>query len=127
MPRLRPQTALAAAHPDNRLLQLRGNAGTHDLTLGTATLNTLKGLTGAGAKAKVPRWAASGVWEAGALGVRVPGGWMLLCAAKAMHAGVGGCPGTQKGADGRLCLGVDRCPSLRNPMGSRFGAGGTAP
>lgn len=50
------QTALAAAHPDNRLLQLRGNAGTHDLTLGTATLNTLKGLTGAGAKAKVPRY-----------------------------------------------------------------------
>lgn len=50
------QTALAAAHPDNRLLALRGNAGTHDLDLGQQTLTRLKGLTQAGATAAVPRY-----------------------------------------------------------------------
>jgi D-glycerate 3-kinase len=50
------QTALAAAHPTNRLLQLRGNAGSHDLALGRKTLNQLRGLTRAGETAAVPRW-----------------------------------------------------------------------
>jgi D-glycerate 3-kinase len=50
------QSALAAAHPDNRLLQLRGNAGTHDLALGRDTLSQLKGLSAAGATAAVPRY-----------------------------------------------------------------------
>jgi D-glycerate 3-kinase len=49
------QTALAAAQPDNRLLALRGNAGSHDLELGTATLKQLKGLTAKGQTAAVPR------------------------------------------------------------------------
>ncbi len=54
------QRALASAHPDNRLLQLRGNAGSHDLDLGRETLARLKGLTGAGQTAAVPRWAGGG-------------------------------------------------------------------
>jgi len=49
------QTALARQHPDNRLLQLRGNAGSHDLELGSQTLRRLRGLTGAGQSAQVPR------------------------------------------------------------------------
>jgi D-glycerate 3-kinase len=56
------QSALAAAHPDNRLLQLRGNAGSHDLQLGTDTLRQLRGLTRAGDSAAVPRWGARGAW-----------------------------------------------------------------
>lgn len=35
------QQALADAHPENRLLQVRGNAGTHDLQLGVDTLSAL--------------------------------------------------------------------------------------
>jgi D-glycerate 3-kinase len=35
------QQQLAAAHPDNRYLQYRGHAGTHDLALGSATLDAL--------------------------------------------------------------------------------------
>jgi D-glycerate 3-kinase len=35
------QQALADAHPGNRLLQVRGNAGTHDLNLGIDTLSAL--------------------------------------------------------------------------------------
>ena len=35
------QQALADSHADNRLLQVRGNAGTHDLGLGTETLSKL--------------------------------------------------------------------------------------
>ena len=35
------QMALAAANPENLLLQYRGNAGTHDLELGTKTLEAL--------------------------------------------------------------------------------------
>jgi D-glycerate 3-kinase len=50
------QSALAAAHPDNRLLTLRGNAGSHDLQLGRETLQQLKGLTSSGATTAVPRW-----------------------------------------------------------------------
>ncbi len=49
------QAALAAANPENRLLQLRGNAGTHDLGLGSATLGQLLGLTSDGSEASVPR------------------------------------------------------------------------
>jgi len=50
------QTALAAAHPTNKLLQYRGNAGTHDLKLGTETLNTLRALTQPNTSAPVPRY-----------------------------------------------------------------------
>ena len=50
------QTALAAANPSNRLLQYRGNAGTHDLALGTETLKALQGLSQPGASAAVPRY-----------------------------------------------------------------------
>ncbi|PNH03549.1 D-glycerate 3-kinase, chloroplastic [Tetrabaena socialis] len=50
------QNALAAAHPDNRLLQMRGNAGTHDLALGTATISKLRQLTEPGQSATVPRY-----------------------------------------------------------------------
>jgi D-glycerate 3-kinase len=50
------QTALAAANPDNRLLALRGNAGSHDLQLGRDTLQQLKACTAAGSTVPVPRW-----------------------------------------------------------------------
>lgn len=36
------QDAVAATHPSNPMLQVRGNAGTHDLQLGSATLRALK-------------------------------------------------------------------------------------
>jgi D-glycerate 3-kinase len=36
------QDAVATANPENPLLQVRGNAGTHDLGLGTKTLRSLK-------------------------------------------------------------------------------------
>lgn len=38
------QQALAAANPSNPLLQYRGNAGSHDLQLGTDTLHALTGM-----------------------------------------------------------------------------------
>lgn len=38
------QEKLAQENPDNPLLQCRGNAGTHDLELGTKTLESLKGI-----------------------------------------------------------------------------------
>lgn len=50
------QNALAAAHPGNRLLQLRGNAGTHDLALGTTTLQRLRALAHEGQSMSVPRY-----------------------------------------------------------------------
>eukprot|EP00879_Flechtneria_rotunda_P015702 GHRR01016424.1.p1 GENE.GHRR01016424.1~~GHRR01016424.1.p1 ORF type:complete len:355 (+),score=81.51 GHRR01016424.1:153-1217(+) len=50
------QTAVVAAHPDNRLLGVRGNAGTHDLALGAQTLQQLKGLKAAGHSVAVPRY-----------------------------------------------------------------------
>lgn len=84
------QAALAAANPDNRLLQLRGNAGSHDLGLGTRTLGALRGLTGAGAAAAVPRYdksaygglgdrADEATWPVveGPLDVVLFEGWML--------------------------------------------------
>eukprot|EP00877_Chromochloris_zofingiensis_P011372 jgi/Chrzof1/6489/Cz18g13070.t1_GLYK len=51
------QIGLAAAHPDNRLLQGRGNAGTHDLQLGSKTLQELKQhITDDGQTAALPRY-----------------------------------------------------------------------
>lgn len=50
------QTALAAAKPDNRLVALRGNAGTHDLQLGRDALLQLKGCTSSGSTVALPRW-----------------------------------------------------------------------
>ncbi|GLI64652.1 hypothetical protein VaNZ11_007980 [Volvox africanus] len=83
------QTALAAANPDNRLLQLRGNAGTHDLALGTETVKRLRGLTTPGHSVAVPRYdkssyggrgdrAAASTWPvvSGPLDVVFFEGWM---------------------------------------------------
>lgn len=39
------QRQLAAANPNNPLLQVRGNAGTHDIELGRATLTALTSAT----------------------------------------------------------------------------------
>eukprot|EP00850_Spirogloea_muscicola_P017248 SM000146S00968 [mRNA] locus=s146:248517:252421:+ [translate_table: standard] len=50
------QEALRDANPGNQLLELRGNAGSHDLALGMATLKALKGLSKPGAKFRVPRY-----------------------------------------------------------------------
>jgi D-glycerate 3-kinase len=36
------QDSLASAHPENALLQCRGNAGTHDVALGESTINALR-------------------------------------------------------------------------------------
>jgi hypothetical protein len=47
------QRALAEKHPENPLLQYRGNAGTHDLALGAETVNALRHLTQAGSSMKV--------------------------------------------------------------------------
>jgi hypothetical protein len=38
------QQKISAAHPENRLLKGRGNAGTHDLQLGSETLSQLRKL-----------------------------------------------------------------------------------
>eukprot|EP00850_Spirogloea_muscicola_P004341 SM000018S03706 [mRNA] locus=s18:885901:889825:+ [translate_table: standard] len=50
------QEALRDANPGNRLLELRGNAGSHDLALGKATLEALKGISKPGSKFRVPRY-----------------------------------------------------------------------
>ncbi|GBF88798.1 hypothetical protein Rsub_01699 [Raphidocelis subcapitata] len=84
------QAALAAAEPGNRLLQLRGNAGSHDLGLGERTLGALRGLTAAGRTAAVPRYdksafgglgdrADEATWPVveGPLDVVLFEGWML--------------------------------------------------
>ena len=47
--------AVSAAHPGNPLLQMRGNAGSHDMQLGTDTLRALRGATSAGSSVPVPR------------------------------------------------------------------------
>jgi len=39
------QVAVAAAHADNAILQVRGNAGTHDVSLGEAVLRSLSSAT----------------------------------------------------------------------------------
>ncbi|CAM9840144.1 unnamed protein product, partial [Phaeothamnion confervicola] len=49
------QDALARANMDNPLLQVRGNAGTHDLSLGLDTLRRLRRLA-AGETAPLPRY-----------------------------------------------------------------------
>ncbi|EFN57470.1 hypothetical protein CHLNCDRAFT_30404 [Chlorella variabilis] len=49
------QQAVSAAHPGNPLLQMRGNAGSHDMQLGTDTLRALRGATSAGSSVPVPR------------------------------------------------------------------------
>lgn len=87
------QSKVAAANPSNRLLQLRGNAGSHDLALGERTLQQLKALT-AGAKAPLPRYdksaysgrgdrADAATWPSvdGPLDVVLLEGWMLGFAA----------------------------------------------
>lgn len=84
------QVALAARDPDNPLLQLRGNAGSHDVALGTRTLDALRGLTSAGDEARIPRYDKSSFsgkgdrcpeedWESvrGPLDVVLFEGWML--------------------------------------------------
>lgn len=50
------QCALALKFPDNRLLELRGNAGSHDMALGTSTLSSLKELSSPGFSVKLPRY-----------------------------------------------------------------------
>jgi D-glycerate 3-kinase len=42
------QKELAASNSGNRLLEMRGNAGSHDLQLGTETLEALRSLTMSG-------------------------------------------------------------------------------
>jgi D-glycerate 3-kinase len=44
------------ANPDNALLQYRGNAGSHDLGLGTATLEALVAATSPDTAVAVPRY-----------------------------------------------------------------------
>ncbi|GFR49593.1 hypothetical protein Agub_g11661 [Astrephomene gubernaculifera] len=70
------QAALAARHPGNRLLQLRGNAGTHDLELGAQTLTRLRELRRPGDTAAVPRYDKSAF---GGRGDRAePGSWPVV-------------------------------------------------
>lgn len=56
------QNALAAANPDNRLLGVRGNAGSHDLALGRDTVQQLKACSSTDSVVAVPRWVGSRVW-----------------------------------------------------------------
>ena len=49
--------AVATANPGNPLLQMRGNAGSHDMALGTDTLKALKAATRPGSSVPIPRWA----------------------------------------------------------------------
>lgn len=60
-----PPRAVAAANPGNPLLQMRGNAGSHDMGLGTDTLQALKAATRPGSSVPIPRCegAAVGWWE----------------------------------------------------------------
>lgn len=50
------QGKLRSQHPGNALLELRGNAGSHDLSLSVDTLTDLKKLTKEGMKMKLPRY-----------------------------------------------------------------------
>jgi hypothetical protein len=50
------QTALAEANADNSLLQYRGNAGSHDMALGTAALRSLAAADTAGVQVAAPRY-----------------------------------------------------------------------
>ncbi|KAG0607984.1 hypothetical protein M758_8G069100 [Ceratodon purpureus] len=47
---------VSESNPGNRLLEMRGNAGSHDLQLGTETLNALRSLTTSGKEIKLPRY-----------------------------------------------------------------------
>ncbi|KFM28168.1 D-glycerate 3-kinase, chloroplastic [Auxenochlorella protothecoides] len=47
---------VSGEHPGNRLLEKRGNALTHDLELGTATLRALSSAAGSDARTRVPRY-----------------------------------------------------------------------
>jgi pantothenate kinase-related protein Tda10 len=49
--------AVAAAHPDNPLLQMRGNAGSHDMELGTSTLRALREASSPSITVPIPRHA----------------------------------------------------------------------
>lgn len=50
------QKKLSESNPGNRLLELRGNAGSHDLKLGTETLEALRCLTTSGKEFNLPRY-----------------------------------------------------------------------
>jgi len=50
------QAKLAGENAGNTLLELRGNAGSHDLAFGADTLKKLCSLTKTGTKAKIPRY-----------------------------------------------------------------------
>ncbi|PRW59300.1 D-glycerate 3- chloroplastic [Chlorella sorokiniana] len=50
------QQEVATANPGNPLLQMRGNAGSHDMGLGTDTLQALKAATRAGSSVPIPRY-----------------------------------------------------------------------
>ena len=50
------QQVVATAHPTNPLLQMRGNAGSHDLELGTSTLSALRAATSAKSVVPLPRY-----------------------------------------------------------------------
>ncbi|PSC67851.1 hypothetical protein C2E20_8522 [Micractinium conductrix] len=50
------QEEVAAAHPGNPLLEMRGNAGSHDMQLGADTLRALQGATAAGTTVPLPRY-----------------------------------------------------------------------
>jgi D-glycerate 3-kinase len=80
------QRALAAAHPGDRTLELRGYPGTHDVALGEATLRSLR----AGARTRLPAYDKSAFagrgdrvpearWrvEEGACDLVLFEGWML--------------------------------------------------
>ncbi len=83
------QVALAAAHPGNPYLEHRGYPGTHDIALGTQTLQALKGIV-AGSSQRVPVYdksahggrgdrAPESDWRVvnGPLDVVIVEGWML--------------------------------------------------
>ncbi|KAL9244662.1 hypothetical protein vseg_018418 [Gypsophila vaccaria] len=50
------QAKLREANPGNRLLEFRGNAGSHDLPLSVETITALTKLTKEGMKMKIPRY-----------------------------------------------------------------------
>lgn len=49
---MQDQRQLATENPDNPLLQVRGNAGTHDIELGRATLKALMSATASDAEVR---------------------------------------------------------------------------
>ncbi|EIE22379.1 P-loop containing nucleoside triphosphate hydrolase protein [Coccomyxa subellipsoidea C-169] len=84
------QQQLAKDNATNRLLQVRGNAGTHDLQLGTDILAALKSASSQGSQVSVPRYdksqnggrgdrADTSTWPSvqGPLDIILFEGWML--------------------------------------------------